>query len=90
MEFKIGDRVRVLTSIDRDLIGAVGKVVYVYSDYQVAVDFIDFLEGDHRLHNAGMLETKTGWYMSPNNLELVEELVEDPISKFFDKHPLEN
>jgi acetyltransferase-like isoleucine patch superfamily enzyme len=91
MEFKLGDRVKVKRDCWENNHNAIknkeGIIIAKHSSTTVGVDFICSLGDDHCLHNiGGILRTDTGWNVDVEDLDLI---CEDPINKFFKKHPLE-
>jgi hypothetical protein len=88
MELKVGDIVKVINNpiVPSSLLGCEGAIIrFPYSEL-AGIDFID--AGIHRgyfhcLDND--IETKTGYYVSTRYLEVVDQ---NPINKFFAKHPL--
>jgi hypothetical protein len=88
--FKAGDIVKVSQDYD-ELANKIGKIVIV-KDYTLGVDFSVYpntLDARARslLHTLdGYLLNDTGRWFNYLHLSIYEE---DPIKKFFDKHPLE-
>lgn len=92
--FRVGDRVRVVSSPDRydELIGHEGIVLYVdtATRFSVAVDFSgcddrNILTMLHYTH--GNPDTQYGWCCEPNSLEIIEsdsEITSDPVNDVMD------
>lgn len=64
-DFKVGMKVKALADVPS---GLVGEVKSIGDDGTLAVAFKGF-DG----HNCGFLEENNGWFMSPDELEIISE-----------------